>query len=181
MVENLIKIPQTPTNSTKYHFIDHDLSLLLADHYNEEAQAVMTQRITKDLVVQWNRKTSDKPFAGDEAYALGYILKKLKINHANDLCVSNYVRDYSTVDYYGWTVEESKVASAALSLVNMFNDVCAKGLVRAVLTPLLIFKLANGKHAIVSYFAVDQANKPLVQSIYSHCMFLEGSMPPEFP
>lgn len=157
-----------------------DLYPLMSQYFNTEAQNIIQNHKTSSTLVQWNKQVGNSKYEGEHVQRLGTFLNKIQINTWEDLFVSNYVREVSQVKYYGHTVERHKVAEAALSLINFFNDLASKGLIRAVLTPLMSLELVGGKIVIVSYLAVDQPNEALVQSMYGALEFREGGLPPEF-
>lgn len=171
---------QTITTTSDPRFDALDLLPIFCNLFNSEAKAVIHQHRTNSTVHQWNRQTGSNKYSGSEAYGLGNFLFKFKIKSFSDLFVSNYVRECSLVYYFGWTVEEGKLTEAVLDLVNMFNELAIDDKIRAVLTPLTSIKLANGKYIVLSYFAVDQANVPFVQSKCGGRQFNEGGLPQEY-
>lgn len=180
-VENLIRmnrITETVLSTPKMSALD--LVPIFHDQFTPEAQNVLLNQKTTNLIVQWNRQVGTSSISGPEAYKLADFLEKFKIKSYSDLQSSNYVREYSKVSFYGQTVERSRLVDATMVLVNFINDLASKNLIRAVLAPLMSIELADGRFAIVSYIAVDQPNEPLVQSMYGSLSFAEGSVPPEF-
>jgi len=143
-----------------------DLVPFVDSHLNVDAKDIIQNHKTFSVCHQWNEKTSDNKYEGPEANALGELLKKLQVDNYEALQVSNYTRKISLVRYYGVTTELARVGEAALKMVNMFNDLATKGLIRAVLAPFMLVELVGGKIVIVSYIAVDQPNEALVQSMY---------------
>lgn len=179
-MESLTKTNQTSqtTSINLEKFEALDLTSTFINFFNNEAQNIIANHKATHLVHQWNEHMSNSKFEGPETHKLADLLTKIKLKEVDDLYVSNYVRRISVVHFFGWTVEESKLTDAILDLVNMVNDLCSKSLIRAMMSPLLSIKLADGKYVVVSYFAIDQANESLVKSMY-HCSFKEGAMPPE--
>lgn len=180
-VENLIRMNRISNQLTSPpEFKILDLVPLFTPHFTQAGlDAIKNQRVQTTLV-QWNRQVGNSKYEGEHAASLGKLLGKLKIKSYEDLFASNYVREVSQVKYYGQTVEPSKVADAALVMVNFINDLASKNLIRGILAPLTALELVGGKIVIVSYIAVDQPNEALVQSMYGNLEFKEGAVPPEY-
>lgn len=178
-VENLIRMNKTFSN-LQNTICSKDLTSTVYSLFNAEAQNLIQNHKTTSLIHQWNRQTGNSQFEGDVAHSLGKLLEKLNIKSFADLFASNYVREVSKVQYFGHIAELNKVGAAAISMVNFFNDLASKGLIRAVLTPLTSVELVGGKIVLVSYVAIDQQNEAVVQSIYGSMQFIEGGLPPEF-
>lgn len=167
------------TTSNTFALVANDLEPIFSPLFNVKAQELIQNKVGS-VLVQWNRQVATNKYNGEEAATLGNFLKRIKISSYDDLFTSNYVREVSQVHYYGWTVDGSKLAEAALNVVNMVNDLANKNYIRGMLAPLTSIKLADGRYVVVSYFAVDQVNLPVVQSMYGKRSFVEGTIPPEF-
>lgn len=179
-VENLIRMNKIIDIVAPQEFKALDLVPIMSPYLNMEVQDLIKNKKCHTTIVQWNRKVGGSEYEGQEAYALGLLLDKLKIRSYEDLLKSNIVRELSYVRYYGRCTTPDKVADVALLMTNMLNDLASKNLIRAVLAPLMSIQLVGGKVAIVSYIAVDQPNEALVQSMYGSLQFQEGAVPPEF-
>lgn len=177
-VENLIQTKQTFKSTSSYPISSVDLHGIMLPYYNAEALNLIQNNKTHGLVHEWNRKVSDFKFEGYEASMLGSLLSKFKIKSWEDLCQSSYVREVSMVRFFGCKANKDKVSNAALFMVNVFNDLASKSLIRAVLTPLVSIELqADNTFVLVTYIAVDKQNESLVQSLYGHLEFKDGGVP----
>jgi hypothetical protein len=179
-VENLIRMSRISNTVAPQEFKAVDLVPIMTPYFNAAAQNVLQNQKCNSTLVQWNRQVSNSKYEGPQAYALGEFLGKLKIKSNEDLFQSNYVREVSQVKYYGHCTTPDRLADAALVMVGMINDLATKGLIRAVLAPLMSIELVGGKVVVVSYIAIDQPNEALVQSMYGSLSFQEGGIPPEF-
>lgn len=158
----------------------NDLAPIVDQLYNADAKDVIKNKKTTHLVHQWNRQINNNKYEGEQAHALAKLLEKFNIKSSDDLKVSNYIRDCSKVQFFGHTTDRTKVGEVAVHMVNFFNDLASKGLIRAVLAPLTSVELVDGRIILVSYIAIDQPNEAIVQSIYGSMQFQEGTLPPEF-
>ena len=178
-VEDLIRMKQT-FNTSAPALPSIDLQPILDSYYSSDAQNILNNNRTQSLIHQWNRQVGNGLFEGKHVGQLGIVLGKLGIKSYKDLFISNFIPEVSMVSFFGYTTKRSKLIDASLSLINFFNDLASKNLIRAVLNPLTAIELADGRFAVISYIAVDQPNEALVQSMYGHLEFKEGGLPPEF-
>lgn len=110
----------------------------------------------------------------------GTFLCKLGIKSGAEFFNNGYVRHAALVNYFGYRTTKEKVGEAALEMVKVINDLCANKYAIAALEPLFTIEVADGSYFVVSYLAIDNQYEPLVKTTYSHCIFPEGGVPPEF-
>lgn len=179
-IENLIRMGKTISTVAPQELRAMDLVPVVHNLYSQDSLNLINNNKTLSLLHQWNRQLpGSSPFEGTQAYKLGEFVGRLGLKSYETLLVSNYIREVSKVQYFGLTASPNKVGEAAIKLVNFFNDLASKNLIRAVLAPLMSIELVGGNIVLVSYIAIDQPNEALVQSMYGHFQFKEGGIPPE--
>lgn len=157
-----------------------DLYPVMYQHFNVEAIKALSVQ-THNVIHQYNK------FHPGEApkYNLGNLLEKLSISDGSLLMNNTYTREAAKVLYFGFVASKDKVGEAALSLIAEINKLATTNAILASLSKLNLIKIYRMEtdtydYVIVSYLAIDQQYESLVQSQYSHCMFEEGGLPPEF-
>lgn len=151
----------------------------LSDHihhlFNDEAKnAVMIK--ADSLIHQYNEPLHP---SGDQIEKLQNLIDKLGIKSASTL-PSGYIRRAAMVNFFGYTVDIVQASNAALSLINMINDLASVNAIRASLSTLSSCQLSNGKVIIFSYLAVDEKLEQYVNLKYKDITFPEGGIPKEY-
>lgn len=180
-VESLIKTNQTFDSAEDVITVPVltaiDLASIIDPYLTPEAKVILSNK-TYNLLYQYNVKMSNNKYF-DKSWVLADFFRKLEFKHAEDFDRANYIRMVAQVDYFGFTVEETKVGEAAIKLTQVINNLASKKMILATLAPMSAVRLADGRYCVVSYLAVDSQYQSLVKSTYANCMFLEGGMPPE--